>query len=396
MKKKKRGQEHLEGGRAAGVIGLIIVVIVLYIILLPPEERDELLGEEDSGVTPSEKETNLTLLSENPGTISFIGQKDADKTIPNIYLYKDTNAQVIEKFNDFYTRNGYFDKIKKNLTFSIKDLENTDNVMLSFTTTKNTGVLTIKLNDEIIYEYDINTLNVNPIELKKSSLKQNNVLEFSVSSIGWGFWKTNEYSFENLKVIGDITDVTRQKSRNVFTLTEAEYQNIDKAELKFVPYCKYERDVGVLEAFINNRNIYSAIPVCDDPVKQPFSIDILNSGENNIVFKSTKGSYSIEQIRLELDLKETQKIIYYFELNESQFKNISSEGKRVRLYITFVDDDEEKKLDLSINGHLTSIRQDESKYKKDITHWVEEGNNYIELRPKTTLYIVKLEIKYED
>jgi hypothetical protein len=397
MKKKKRGQEHLEGGKAAGLVGLIIVVVVLYIIFLPPEERNELLGEEDNGKTSSsEKETNLTLLSENPGTISFIGQKDADKSIPNIYLYKDTNAQVIEKFNDFYVRNGYFDKIRKNITFSINDLENTDNVMLSFTTAKNTGILTIKLNDEIIYEYDISTLNVNPIELKKSSLKQNNILDFSVGGVGWMFWKTNEYSFENVKVIGDITDVTGQKSRNVFTLTEAEYQNIDKSELKFVPYCKYEGDVGVLEAFINNRNVYSAVPVCDDPVKQPFSIDILNSGENNVVFKSTKGSYSIEQITLELNLKETQKIIYYFELNESQYLNITKEGKNVNLYITFVEDDEEKKLDLSINGHLTSIRQDESKYKKDISHWIEEGNNYIEIRPKTTLYIVKLEIKYED
>jgi len=163
-----------------------------------------------------------------------------------------------------------------------------------------------------------------------------------------------------------------------------------------VPYCGLEKDIGVLDAFINNRNVYSAVPVCDDPVKQPFSINILNSGENNIVFKSSKGSYSIEQIRLELELEETQKIVYYFELNESQFRNITKEDKKVTLLITFVDDDEEKKLDLSVNGHLTSIRQDEPKYSKDISHWVEEGNNYIELRPRTTLYIVKLEVKYED
>ncbi len=395
---KKRGQQHLEGGRAASVIGLMIVIIVLYIILLPPSEKEKLglTEEENGGISISEKETNITLLSEDPGTISYISQKDADKTIPNVYLYKDINAKVIEKFNDFYIRNGWFDKIKRNVTFAIDDLENTDNVMLSFVTKKNKGTLTIKLNGEIIYEYDINTLNVEPIELKKNLLTKNNVLEFKVSGIGWKFWSTNEYAFENVRIIGDVTDITRQKSRNVFTLTEAEYQNLDSAELRFVPYCGIEKDIGILDVLINNRNVYSAVPVCDDPVKQPFSINILNSGENNVVFKSTKGSYSIEQIRLELELKETQKIVYYFELNESQFENITKKGKKVNLYITFVDDDEEKKLDLSVNGHLTSIRQDEAKYAKDITHWVEEGNNYIELRPKTTLYIVKLEIKYED
>lgn len=394
--KKKRGQAHLEGGKAAGLIGVLILVIIFYIILLPPEEREELLEDGDTVTKISEKEKNITLLLENPGTISFIGQKDADKDIPNIYLYKDTNAQIIEKFNNFYIRDGWFDKIKRNLTFSIDDLENTDNVMLSFMTKKNKGILTIKLNSEIIYEYDINTLNINPIELKKNLLAKDNVLEFMVSGVGWKFWKTNEYAFDNVKIVGDITDTTRQKSRNVFTLTESEYQNLDSTELKFVPYCSRERDIGVLDVFINNRNVYSAVPVCDDPVKQPFSINILNSGENNVVFKSSKGSYSIEQIRLELDLKETQKIVYYFELNESQFQNITREGKRVNIYITFVDDDEEKKLDLSVNGHLTSIRQDEPDYSKDLTHWVEEGNNYLELRPRTTLYLVKLEVKYED
>ena len=239
-------------------------------------------------------------------------------------------------------------------------------------------------------------MNVEPVELKKSLLQKDNVLEFSVDGIGWKFWRTNEYSLEGIRIIGDVTDISRQKSMNVFTLTESEYQNLDSAELRFVPYCSRESDVGVLDAFINNRHVYSAIPVCEDPVKQAFSISILNSGENNVVFKSTKGSYSIEQIRLDLDLEETQKLVYYFELNESQFQNITREGKNVNIYFTFVDDDEEKKLDLSVNGHLTSIRQDESTYTKDISHWVEEGNNYLELRPRTTLYLARLEVKYED
>ena len=98
LMKKKRGQTHLEGGRAAGVVGLMIIILVLYIILLPPEERDELLGEDDIETKISEKEKNITLLLEDPGTISFIGQKDADKDIPNVYLYKDTNAKIIERF----------------------------------------------------------------------------------------------------------------------------------------------------------------------------------------------------------------------------------------------------------------------------------------------------------
>ena len=59
----------------------------------------------------------------------------------------------------------------------VDDLENTDNAMLSFITTKNKGTVTIKLNGEIIYDYDINTLNVNPIELKKPIKIVNEIAE---------------------------------------------------------------------------------------------------------------------------------------------------------------------------------------------------------------------------
>ncbi len=381
------------------LVGIILLLIIFYIILLPPEDREELLEGNKSTVSKGngDEEKNI-LLKEFPGTLSYLSKKDLEKTIPNVFLIETTNSKELERFNAFYVRNGVFDKRTKTMEFSVDDLKNTDNLKLSFTAKKHKGILTIKLNDNIIYENEITTVNVEPVELKKSYLAKNNILEFSVSGVGIKFWSTNEYNLDNIKIIGDITDVSRQKSENVFTLTNEEYQNLEESTLKFIPYCSSERNVGVLDVSINNRKVYSAVPVCDDLVKQEFSTGILNSGENNIVFSSSRGSYSIEQIKLNIELKKAKSLLYYFEINESVYEDIGDGDKDAVVYLKFVDNDEEKRFELNVNGHLRSVEvdEDEKEYSKNINNWVEEDNNYIEIRPKTTIDIVELTVEIED
>ena len=62
----------------------------------------------------------------------------------------------------------WFDKRIKIVKFVIDDLDNVENVVLSFSAPKRKGILSIKLNGELIYEYDINKLNIEPIKLKKN------------------------------------------------------------------------------------------------------------------------------------------------------------------------------------------------------------------------------------
>ena len=269
------------------------------------------------------------------------------------------------------------------------DIGNVDNVLLSFSAPKRKGVLTVNLNDNMIYEYEPTKVNI-IIKLEKNMLEEINTLEFDVSSVGMKFWRTNMYNIENIKVVGDITDVSKQESQNVFELTDAEYTNLDKASLRFIPYCSDARDVGVLGVFMNNRNVYSAVPVCDDPVKIPI-LGTLSSGENKIVFKTGKGSYGIEQIKVDLELKDVRTIAYYFEIDEEDYADILDDEKDVNITIEFVDDNELKKGELNINRHRTTIDQYKPIYSRVISGWVEEGNNYVELKPKTTLKIVDIE-----
>jgi len=138
------------------------------------------------------------------------------KSFQNIFLFETTNAKELEKINSFIIRNGWFDDKNKIIKFNIDDLKNTENIILSFKTPKHEGILTIKLNNEIIYENDITSETVAPISLSKNIILESNTFELSVSSVGIKFWKTNEYSFDDMKIIGDISDKSKQESENIF------------------------------------------------------------------------------------------------------------------------------------------------------------------------------------
>ena len=206
-----------QGGiNAAVLVAVIAGLIILYILFLPEKEREDLLENKNKtgqdGTTGNGNEEVVPLLKEFPGRLDTVSGI-TDKTVPNIFLFERTDAKELEKINPFMVRNGWFDKKSNTASFSIEDLENTDNVILAFNAKKHNGILTIKLNDAIIYENEIETETVAPIKLNRNLLKDQNVLEFSVSSVGIKFWKTNEYSLEDVRVIGDITDRSKQESR---------------------------------------------------------------------------------------------------------------------------------------------------------------------------------------
>ena len=384
------------GVNAAILVAVIAGLIILYILFLPAEERESLLENKTVKKTSSDdEEEEGLLLSVFPNRLEESSEVE-DKDIPNIFLFETTNAKELESINPFIVRKGWFDEKTKIETFSMNSLETTDNVILSFKAKKHDGTLTIKLNGEVVFENNIEQETVAPISLKKDLLKEDNTLDFAVSSVGLRFWKTNEYSLEDIKIIGDITDRSKQESRNIFTLTSKDLANIEEANLRFVPYCKSVAEVGTLDITLNDRNLFSAVPVCDDSYKQSIPIGLLDAGENKIIFKTARGSYSVEQIKIEFDEKEVEKKVYFFETNQSEIDDIEDGDKDAILRLEFVDDEENKRADININDHFITLDDDERVFTRNINDIIEEGNNFIEIRPRTRLDIVELSIKLED
>ena len=384
--------QKAQGGlNAAILVAIIAGLIILYIIFLPTAEREKALLNRTSE-SAGTSDANI-LVKALPGELSASQGLEEEKSISNIFLVENTNAKELEKINPFIVRNGWFDKKAKNFNFNIDDPDNTDKVMLAFTTKKRSGILTIKLNNAVIFENELSSDAIEPVRLDKIMLKKENTLTFDVSSVGLKFWSTNEYSFENVKIIGDITDTSRQESTNIFAISDSEYSSMDRATLKFTPYCSSVKDIGSLDIFINNKKLFSSVPICDNAYKQSIPKSILNQGENNIVFKTNKGSYSVEQIRVSLEFKEPKLKTYFFEISESRIKEIRDKNKNVMLTLKFVDDGKRKRVNLNVNGRLETIETDKMTFAKSINPKISAGNNFVRLEPLENLEVAELRVE---
>ena len=60
-----------------------------------------------------------------------------------------------------------------------------------------------------------------------------------------------------------------------------------------------------------------------------------------------------------------------------------------------LDESDYKKATLNVNGHFTEIDQVDSEYSRNIDGWLEPGNNYVEIKPKTDIHIVELKVELE-
>jgi len=400
IKSKKANDATItSAGGAMGLVSLIVGLIILYIIFLPPGERAKLLGEnetiedEDEEDVSEEEEENILML-EYPGRIDYLKEKEYEHDISPFYLYKTTNAEELDTINPFIIRHGLFDEVRKDIPFKISDLKNTENILLSFTAKKYNGLLTIKLNDINIFESEITTSNPKPIKLKKDYLEEDNILEFSVSGTGVKFWSTNIYSLEDIRIVGDVADISRQESKNIFFISENEKLNLERARLRFLPQCK-PGDVGKLDILINYQNVFSGVPDCGGINVYSFSTNVLYSGDNNIVFKTDKGSYLIEQIKVQTSLRELIYPTYYFEINETTYDKIKGDEYDAKLTLEFIDDKKDKEMNLNINNRMISVDTEEAKYLKKIDDYIREGNNFIKIEPLSMLDIIELKVELE-
>jgi hypothetical protein len=392
---KKRGQAMA----AATLIAIIAGLIVLYLLFLPPAEREQILGGTGSeGASGQGHEGAETILFELPGPKSFIPEKEKtfEKYLPNVNLLIFEEGTVLKNANSLFASKSLFSESIGKIDFEITDPQNTKNIILNFIVKEGKGRLLIKLNGNEIFNQEIKQANINPIELKDYTKEGLNTLEFYASSPGLMFWGTNSYTLEDLSVTANLVKREAQESTLKFFVTSPEKENLDKLTLRLVPTCTVG-SVGKLDVWMNNYNLYSGIPDCGAPVMPiEFSAKILVSGENSLQFKTTKGKYLIEQIKITGDYKTTELPVYYFQLTQDQYDHVKNETANVTLTMRFVDDVELKEADIRVNGMLTGINQKDINYTRDISKFIDEGNNALKIEPIETLDVVELKVIYND
>lgn len=380
-------RKRAQSATAATLIGIITILLIFYILFLPPAERQALLS--DANVSETGEVIQKQVLLKAPiGKLDYVGETEFDHYLPNIYLHESRSAEMLANINPFNIKKTVYKTDRKEHTFKISDPENTQNVFLSITTPKHEGILNIKFNGLDLFEGEVRQTNPPPIPIKKDYLQEKNTIAFQLEGFGI---PTREYEFSEAKIIGDVLDVSRLAGKSTIPISNAEYNNMDRAWIDFYPLCDQFK-VGVMDILINNKKIFSGVPECESLNRKDIYKEDLKPGKNEIEIILSSGSASIEQIRVKTLLGETKSFMDYFQADSRLYNQVISGTRRANLLIKFVDDSRLKNARLNINGRLYIIDQRTPNYRADITDDIEEGNNYIELTPLTELNIVKLEI----
>lgn len=329
----KKGVTEVSAAPAATLVAIIGISIVLYIILIPPEARQELLGDQSySPFLPDQKTgsenydvgINKTLILENIGEVAYIKQRDIEHNIPAVNLYTKTAGSIIKEVNSLALKNALFSEEFKSIEFSLKDVKNTENVLLNFLAREGSGRLIIRLNGFEIFNNEISTINIRPIQLNKDLLRDYNLIEFEVESPGFLFWKVNRYTLEKITVTGDVTDISKREATGLFYIEPDEKDNAEKATFEFYPDCDVKK-VGRFTVSLNQRPIYTGIPDCNVLNRQDFTPSYLETGNNIITLFAESGDYYVDNMKVDVQLKEPENYIYYFNLDEDNFNKIAAE-----------------------------------------------------------------------
>lgn len=331
-----RRKAQASGTQAALLILVITVLIVFYILFLPPEDRADLLSDMETGdgfnpsnvPYPQEGPRDI-VLQEYIGLINYVGFNEQEHKLPSFRIDTDVDDAVLATSDSLFVKNSPSQKITGKFTFNA-DSNTMTNFVLSFNVVETSGVLTITLNGENVYTREVLEGSVGPVVLDDRLIEDYNVLEFSTDSVGWYFWKSNQYTLENLQVAARVTDYSRSEARHSFIISEAEYNTMEEAKITYLPECDVN-NVGPLHVIVNDREVFSGIADCGIVNKVDLSTSDLFNGRNDVVFYSDAGYYLIDRPEVVTEVKDDTNPVYYFNLIEDLFVFIDDAEKREEL-----------------------------------------------------------------
>ena len=373
------------GASTAAFVALITLFIIIWILFLPPAERAKILDNESTSAALEENKS--LLLDESPKTLFVEKQSEFSHNINPINLFTVEEDRIIKR-RDSISVEGQQSSFR--IPFHLDDPENVQNAQLAFTVESHTGSLLIVLNDEIIFSGEIKEVAPSPITL--DNLEEDNILEFRVSSQGWQFWKVNSYELKDVRIIATIKNLNNREASTQFSVTYNP-ENVEKSQLRFVPDCS-QAQVGVLTATINDRVVLSKVPECESAEIVDVDPKLLIKGTNILSFKSESGAMVINNIKITSKVEQPTYPIYYFELNATDFRRVEQNQKNVRLTMTFAGD-EDKIGTININNRKLSFNQNSKTYSKDISQYVIEDNNFVQIIPEKTLDIQRLTVRLD-
>lgn len=388
--------KHGQGGAAvAAVIIVIALFMVLYILLIPPEERQQLL---DTEQTSSQKISSaapekIELLAESPGLLTPTTESAIIHSIPSVNIFMKIEPKITKLSDKLLVSKSIFSETSPRLRFATPDLDETKKVTLFFSVGKAEGELKIKVNGNTMFSDEIKSAGVQIIEIAGSFLRENNELEFSVSS---GFLAKNKYELSDIGIKQEFERSNVEEIRT-FTMASQEIQALTGVRLRYFQICNspMQSEFTELDVLLNNRRVFSSEIRCVTTEEQiELDPNLLATGMNELVFRLEEGDFSFNQIKVETETREVDRPTYFFTLSGRQFDEIQSGAETITLQL-LLEQRGSKQARFLINNNDLMMQTDKNIFERDLKDFVVQGTNFIRIIPVNSFNVVGLKVILE-
>lgn len=380
-------QGKAETSKTASVAGLILLIfffLIGYLVLLPSEERAELLDIkiEDKGDELLEEGAE-SILVKTPGYLGPYALDKEEKELGSISLYSTMEQESDLLGSRLYVSRNIFSNNYQDMNFKLEDVYDLTALGLFFNVVSGKGKIIVRLNENNIYQGQGTSFDL-PINLPLNFLKYNNKLTIMASSPGLNIFRSNYYELRDVSLVKTEKFVNKEEVR-MFSVDKEQMKSDGKLEF-YVNCLKVGKAQGILEVSLNERNIFTKRIGCDTG-KNMVEVrkEYFKDGENSLKFEIDRGDYKIEDLNLEYSIKTGENPMYYFSIDEEDLY------KEFELRLLF-GRGELKRAMIILNGEEISMISEEEEWVKDISGYLDKGENYIKIIPKNEFEITHLEI----
>ncbi|MDP6641982.1 MAG: hypothetical protein QGF74_01200 [Candidatus Nanoarchaeia archaeon] len=427
--KNKKGDA---GTNIAALVLIIGLFILLFMVFIPQDLREELLPGTSTGTSrrTDDRDTftgaEKVLLSSFPGEVSPFENVATLKELTPALLYSRLEKETIDLSNTITLDKNLFTEVDRTFNFDLADINNIEKLELFMFVLEGEGDLRIEINGEIAFDDSLDTSKV-PVRLSTNTLRNKNKLRF-VSSRGF---LSDEYKLNDIKLI-----ITRKLENKVavreFSITDKEKNGLDDVTLAYFVNCLSLKEQGTLNVNLNNRLLFNDFVFCDSGLNIiDVSPDRVKSGLNRLEFKIDRGDYQLDDIEVELLIGEQDFPKYNFRIededfdestglcgrgfdrcirkcdfdcssdscfdrctNDCEFEFDCRKNSDIILRLDFKEEREGKikRANIAINEETIAFDVVDSSYERDISPFINRGDNVIKIVPKTSFEIERLTV----
>ena len=379
-----------KGGKSSSVGGLIFLIaifIILYMLVMPPCEKCQLLNKGNCEDVCEISSLEGVLFYEEIGDVDLNDEISHDMEQVNLYIRVEPEEENLA--GSLYVDRGWFGNVDQDLSFNLENMGNLEEVSFLTRVSEASGKLFVELNGHMIEQLEVDAPKSVVVSLPSAYLKEKNKLKLYTDSPGLKFWHKNKYEMKDLRLRKIYEKIHYEEERSFF-LSEIEKDHLSESTLDYSVFCSASGSLSVLKIYLNGNIISSEAIECES-FKRSLDLDenALKVGENELLFVIDDGNYLLSPVKVVNKLNQEIYPSYSFSIEEDVY-DVARE-----YILSFKMSEGEKNARVIVNDYEFNLVDQSTYFEKDITSFVREGNNHIEIIPENGLKINEIRIDYK-